>query len=399
MTKRTAGLIRTRLLLAAGALALVLSAACSKPDDKQHTAPPVPVSTVKAVAKDAPVTLHAVGTVKASDSVTIRSRVNGHIAKIHFLDGEEVAAGDLLFSIDPTSSLRLDQMGALADLSKARAQAEQAAKEMARYKSLYAQGVVSKDEYEQKATAAATAREAVHSDLATAASAGRMAGFAKISAPIGGRAGSALIDEGNLVNAAQDDLVSIKKIVPSDVEFSIPEKDLLDVKRHFVTGVLEVFAQPPGGEERREGGLLTFIDNWVDPSTGMIRLKARFPNQSQRLWPGQFVSVTMVLTNIKDAVQVPMTAVQDGPNGKFVYLVKENKAVPQAVSTGFVTDEGLMVIEKGLQKDDEVVVEGQIRLYPGARVLIPEQQAKPGEAKPGEANPQGKADKSGGAAS
>jgi multidrug efflux system membrane fusion protein len=344
-----------------------------------HGFPPAPVTLAKAVAKDAPFALNAIGTVKGADSVQVKSRVDGHILKIHFKDGDPVKPGDLLFTIDPTT-YRLTQAQAQATVLKNRATADQAAKDYDRYKQLVEQGVVSREEFENKLTALATARQSVAADQANAAVAGQNVKFASVTSPIEGRAGNALLDVGNLVSAAKDVLVVVNKIRPADVEFALPDRALADIKRYSANATLTVLAAPTGFENEPERGRLTFYDNRIDPATGMFTLKARFGNESERLWPGQFVGVSLVLTTLKSVIQVPSTAVQTGPQGKFVFVVQEGKAVVRPVVPGIQVD-GFTVIEQGLAAGESVVVDGQLRLFPGAPVFeVPSAQASPQQA-------------------
>ena len=350
------------VLIVAACLAL---SGC-KEEKKEAGPPPAPVKTVTAETKDTPVMLKGMGNVKASNSVTVKSRVDGHILRIHFLDGDHVKAGQLLYTIDPETYI-YQQKGAQANVASDRATAELAQKDYIRYKDLYEQQVISKDEYEQKVTAYETARKAMEADTAQADIARRNVHFTKITSPIDGVAGSTLLDEGNLVGADQDQLVIIKTIAPTDVVFSIPGSKVEMVRSHFIDDDLTVLATPPEAEAAT--GRLTFVDNWINPDTGMINLKARFPNKDAKLWPGQFVTVDLILTVQKDAVRIPAQAVQRGPKGKYVYVVEDNKAVMKPVTEGMRMG-NVVVIDTGLDGSETVVIEGMIRLFPGAPVMI-----------------------------
>ena len=350
------------VLIVAACLAL---SGC-KEEKKEAGPPPAPVKTVMAETKDTPVMLKGVGNVKASNSVTVKSRVDGHILRIHFLDGDHVKAGQLLYTIDPETYI-YQQKGAQANVASDRATAELAQKDYIRYKDLYEQQVISKDEYEQKVTAYETARKAMEADTAQADIARRNVHFTKITSPIDGVAGSTLLDEGNLVGADQDQLVVIKTIAPTDVVFSIPGSKVEMVRSHFIDDDLTVLATPPEAEAAT--GRLTFVDNWINPDTGMINLKARFPNKDAKLWPGQFVTVDLILTVQKDAVRIPAQAVQRGPKGKYVYVVEDNKAAIKPVTEGMRMG-NVVVIDTGLDGGETVVIEGMIRLFPGAPVMI-----------------------------
>lgn len=348
---------------------IIALTSCSENDKKQGP-PPAPVKVVKAAAKDMPVTLKAVGNVKASNSVTVKSRVDGHILRIHFLDGDTVEAGQLLYTIDPETYI-YTQKGAQANVASDRASAELAQKDYIRYKELYEQQVVSKDEYEQKLTAYETARKAMEADVAQADIAKRNVKFTKVTSPISGVAGATLLDEGNLVAADKDELVIVKTISPTDVQFSIPGHELDKVRSHFIDDDLTVFAQPGFSDIKPAQGQLTFVDNWVNPDTGMINLKARFHNEDTKLWPGQFVTVTLILSTQKDAVCIPAQAIQRGPNGKYVFVLKDSKAEMRPITEGMRIDNDV-VIDKGLQAGETVIVDGMLRLFPDAPVYIPQ---------------------------
>lgn len=350
-------------------LALMASLFLTGCKEKKKTGPPpAPVKTVQAEAKDTPVLLKGVGNVKASNSVTVKSRVDGHIMRIHFLDGDHVKAGQLLYTIDPETYI-YQQKGAQANVASDRATAELAQKDYIRYKDLYEKQVISKDEYEQKVTAYETARKAMEADTAQADIAKRNVHFTRITSPIDGIAGSTLLDEGNLVGADRDELVVIKTIEPTDVVFSIPGRDVGMVRSHFIDDDLTVMATPSTLDAEPSQGHLTFVDNWINPDTGMINLKARFPNTDAKLWPGQFVTVDLILSIQKDAVRIPAQAVQRGPKGKYVYTVKDNKAVMTPVVMGMRLNDDV-IIDKGLSAGETVIIEGMLRLFPGAPVII-----------------------------
>ncbi|MEF2229632.1 MAG: efflux RND transporter periplasmic adaptor subunit [Pseudodesulfovibrio sp.] len=336
------------------------------------------MKTVQAWAKDTPISIKAVGNVKASNSVTVKSRVDGHILRIHFLDGDFIQAGQLLYTIDPETYV-YQQQGAQANVASDRATAEQAQKDYVRYKDLYEQQVISKDEYEQKLTAYETARKAMEADSAQADIARRNVHFTKITSLIEGIAGSTLLDEGNLVAADQDSLVVINTIQPTDVVFSIPGRDVDLVRSRFIDNDLTVLATPNSRNARTASGRLTFVDNWINPDTGMINLKARFLNDDEKLWPGQFVTVELILSMKKDAVLIPAQAVQQGPESKYVYVAQDGKAVMRPVEMGMRVDDDV-VIEKGLNAGETVIIEGMLRLYPGAAIIVRNEEPQPGAA-------------------
>ncbi|WP_285906506.1 efflux RND transporter periplasmic adaptor subunit [Pseudodesulfovibrio pelocollis] len=361
---------------AMGLLCLLLAlAGCGGEKEAAHR-PPAPVTTVQAKAMDTPVTIKAVGNVKASNSVTVKSRVDGHIMRIHFLDGDMLTAGQLLYTIDPETYI-YTQRGAQASVASDRATAEYARKEYLRYKDLYDQNVISRDEYEVKLTAYETARKAMEADSAQVDIASRNVKFTQITSPINGMAGSTLLDEGNLVGADKDELVVIKTLAPADVQFSVPGFELPRIRAEYVDNQLTVLATPAlsGAEPAR--GVLTFMDNWVNPDTGMINLKARFPNQDTALWPGQFVTIDLILSIRENAVRVPAQAVQRGPDGRYIFVVEDGKAKVRPVVPGLRVDEEV-VIDSGLAAGETVVVEGMLRLFPDAPVAIKNAPPAPG---------------------
>lgn len=351
------------------ALVLILPLlACKDDNTSKQAPPPVPIKTFKAEAKDTPVTLKAVGNVKASNSVTVKSRVDGHILRIHFLDGDAVKAGQVLYTIDPETYI-YTQKGDQANVASDRATAELARKDYLRYKELYEKQVISEDEYEQKVTAYETARKAMEADTAQVDIAKRNVKFTKVTSLIDGIAGSTLLDEGNLVAADKDELVIIKTITPADVQFSIPGNALDEVRSHDIDEELPVLAKSSSINAEPAKGVLTFVDNWVNPNTGMINLKARFANEDTKLWPGQFVTIDLILDTLKGAVRIPAEAVQKGPKGKYVFIVKDKKAEMRPVSVGIRVDDEV-VIDKGINAGEIVVIDGMLRLYPGAPVML-----------------------------
>ncbi len=345
--------------------------------------PPAPVSVVQATVKPAKRCIDAVGFVKASNAVSIRSQVDGVLMKIHFLDGQDIQSGERLFTIDPTL-YRLDQQQQIANEARLRENAEEAARKFQRYKTLYEKGVVSREEYDAKATAATTTRQAVEAQQAQVGQSAQKLGYTQILAPYAGTLGSALLDEGNLVRSNQDSLVVLNTISPADVSFSVPQRYLQDIRQHFLRGNVEVFAAAPGQAGPPEHGDLTFVDNAIDRTTGMVGLKARFDNRQKALWPGQFVTVSLVLDTIDNAIQVPATALQQGPDGPIVFVVADGIAQVRAVTPGLRTGDEV-VIDSGLTVGETVVTEGHLRLYPGARVsVVPAPDKQAGDRQAGE---------------
>jgi multidrug efflux system membrane fusion protein len=360
-------------------LVCVLSAALlSACRGKAEGPRPAPVVTAQAELKDAPYVLNTVGTIKAAVSVNIKSKFAAHIKKVHFVEGSMVKAGQVLFTIDP-ATYALTEQQAGATYLRDKADYEQTDRDLKRYKILADQGVISREQYEEKATAAARAKNAMRASGAGAGLARQNLSYNTITSPIDGRIGAALFDEGSFVKDKDDILAVVNTTTPLEVSFALPERYLNEIRKQLAQGPLTVHAAAPGMESRPEEGVLTFIDNQVETGTGTVRMKARFINPEGRLWPGQFVSVGLVLKTVPRSVVVPERAVQNGPAGTFVFVVKDGKAEMRPVTVGFrVYDE--LVIEKGLAADETVVVEGHLRLVPGAPVAATPMPKAPAQA-------------------
>lgn len=360
-------------------IALVLSG-CGR--GKTEAKRPAPVVTAKAEVMDAPYVLATVGTIKAAVSVNIKSRFAANIKKVHFVEGSLVKAGQVLFTIDPAVNVYAEQQAG-ATYSRDRADYEQQVRDLERYKTLADQGVISREQYEEKYTATARARGAMRASGAGASMARQTLSYNTITSPIDGRIGAALFNEGSFIKDKDDLLAVVNTTTPLEVSFSLPERYLAELRRQYTQGTLVVEAAPPGMEAHPEVGQLTFMDNQVEPGTGAIRLKARFENPEGRLWPGQFVTVGLVLKTIKNAVLVPANAIQNGPEGTYVFVVKDGHAEMRPVHVSVRVHDSI-IIEKGLNGDEVVVTEGQLRLFPGAAVMEADGKgAAPGKG-PGE---------------
>ncbi len=365
--------LKCHIFLAALGVVLLLSG-CGR--DKKNEPRPAPVVTARAEAKDAPYVLSTVGTIKAAVSVNIKSKFAANIKKVHFVEGSLVKAGQVLFTIDPAVNAFAEQQAG-ATYSRDKADYEQQARDLERYKTLSDQGVISREMFESKQTAAARARDAMRASGAGASMARATLSYNTITSPIDGRIGASLFDEGSFVKDKDDILAVVNTTTPLDVSFSLPERYLAELRRQHSLGAITVEAAPPGMEAHPEVGQLTFMDNQVDPGTGAIRLKARFDNLEGRLWPGQFVTVGLVLKVIKNAVLVPANAVQAGPTGNYVFVVKDKKAEMRPVSVGARVHDAI-IIEKGVGGGEVVVTQGHLRLFPGAPVAPAGAEAKPG---------------------
>ncbi len=359
---------------------LALSGACSDDASRPAGRPPVPVTTATAVQREVPVQVKAIGQVEALATVSITAQVSGQLQEVHFKEGEEVEAGQLLFTIDPrVYQAALDQ--ALGNLAKDRALLKEYQQALERNKKMVARDFVSRQDYDKVVAAAAAQVAVVKADQAAVEKARLDLEFCHIRAPIAGRTGSLLVHQGNVVNAGTDQpLVVIKRIRPCYVSFAVPERELERIQ-HFQgsKGPLLVQATPPDSQGPPEQGRLSFIDNQVDKDTGTILLKGTFPNAKSRLWPGQFVRVSLTLTTIPQAVVVPRRAVQTGPKGMFVFVVKADSTVEmRPVKKGEALD-GEVVVSQGLRAGEKVVTDGQLALYPGAKVV----EARPASSQTG----------------
>ncbi len=364
---------RTATLAVLFALPLLL-AACGReapPQNAGGRGEVAPVLAVQAVREDVPITRRAVGTVEAYRSVAVRARVTGTLTGIHFREGEDVSAGEPLFSID-ARPYEVALRAAQADLAQEKAKATVAALDAQRSASLASQNLVSRQEYERVAAAAAAESAAVASRAADVENARLNLEFCTIAAPITGRTSNLLVNEGNLVRSNDTQaLVVINQISPTFVSFSIPESQLPELRQRMAENdELIVEAAPPNAGGTPARGRLTFINNTVDPATGTILLKAEFPNEDRALWPGEFVQVTAILSIQTGALVVPAAAVQAGQQGDYVLVVQPDAtAVMRPVKVGLRLD-GQVTIESGLETGETVITDGQLRVVPGGKVAI-----------------------------
>ncbi|MCX7723740.1 MAG: efflux RND transporter periplasmic adaptor subunit [Thermodesulfovibrio sp.] len=348
---------------------LFLLFSCSK-SSKQKQPPPVPVVVAQSMVKDVPIQITAIGNVEAYSSVTIKSRVDGQLLKVNFKEGDEVKKGQLLFVIDPRPFEEAVKQ-AEANLLRDKAQLEFAKADLERYDELLKEGLVSRQQYEKIKSTYESLKATVKADEAILNNAKLQLSYCYIYSPIDGKVGSLLVHPGNMIKANDTQIVKINQIVPIYVRFSVPEQELFRIKKAMRKGTLKTEAVVKGVDANySEEGKVVFIDNTVDPATGTVKLKAEFANKDKNLWPGQFVNVVLTLGVKNNAIVIPYRALQTGQKGHYIYVVKEDKTVEmREVQAGLrFADE--VVIEKGLNKGETVVVDGQLRLTPGAKVEI-----------------------------
>lgn len=359
--------IRGSILL--GVLMAIITGGCTK---TAQTAPPifaVPVTVAKVTQKTVPIDLTAIGSADANSSVSIKAQVNAVLDQVHIKEGQFVAKGQLLFTLD-AAPFEAALQQAQANLARDQAQAELNDVQANRYEQLYKAGVAPKEQLDTMKANADAQEAAVRADQAAVASAQLQVGYCKIYSPIDGRTGALQVYPGNIVK--QNDvpvLIVINQVTPIFIDFSIPEQYLGSVQKFMAQGRLQVQATPYG-DTNAETGYLTFVDNTVDNTTGMIKLKATFENPDHRLWPGQFSTVLLRLAQDENATVVPSQAIQTGQKGDLVYVVKADSTAEERPVKVARTYEGDAVISSGLTPGETVVTDGQLRLIPGIKVQV-----------------------------
>lgn len=366
----------SRLLFLSGAVLIVLfGISCTKEEKTQTGYPGVAVHMAQAVKKDVPVEVISVGSVEAYRSVAVVPQVTGQILNIHFREGQDVKKGDLLFTIDP-SSFREELHKAQAALVKEQAQLTNYEAEAARYDFLMEKGAVSKSEYDKNKTSAAVQQAIVVSSKAAVEDAVLKLTYCSIRAPIAGQAGAYQVNKGAVVTANSTSLVSINQMAPVYVKFSVPEKVFPEIKKYNAGGSLRVKVSLPGYNEGKKDGKLEFIDNTIDPETGVIKLKALFPNTDRFLWPGQFVNVSLWLTVQQDATVVPAAAVQLSQDSKYVFIVQADKTVRRhPVVVDRIYDKEAIIVS-GVKPGDVVITDGHFKLKDGFKVVAAQDNKK-----------------------
>ena len=384
--------------------ACLVTGCASKSATPARQAEGVPVVVATVSQRTVPVDIQVIGNVEAYATIGVKSQVNGELTVAHFREGDFVKKGDVLFTIDQRmleaqvkqaqATLARDKAQlnlAQANLARDTAQEKYARDQAARYRNLFQKGVISREQFDQYQTGSDVQTEAVHADKAAVESSQAAVAadgaalrnievqlsYTEIRSPIDGRTGNVMIKQGNVVKANDVDLVTINQLQPIYVTFTVPEARLPEIKRYMTQGKVRVLASPPDSGEV-ETGDLTFIDNAVDMTTGTIKLKGTFANSNRKLWPGQFVQVTLRLGASRDALLVPLEAVQNGQDGQFVFVVKHDMTVDARPVVAGARVEKDQVIEQGLRPGETVVTEGQLRLAPGVRVKVQDARRRTG---------------------
>jgi multidrug efflux system membrane fusion protein len=354
-------------------LLAIFSSACSNDKSRKPVSAPIPVTVSAAIQKMVPVQLRVIGNVQAYSTVTVKSLVGGELVGVNFTEGQDVKKGDLLFTID-SQPFEAALKQAEANLQKDLAQAKNAQEDARRYEFLIQKNVVARQQYDKFRTDADALEATVLADRAAVENARIQLGYCSIRSPIDGRTGIINIKRGNIIAAVTQpnaiDLVTINQIIPIHVIFYVPEQNLPEIKKYMAGGSLKVEALPPNDTSSGEQGVLTFIDNTVDKTTGTILLKGTFANREKKLWPGQFVNVVLTLTTEPNAIVIPSQAIQTGQEGQYIFVVKEDLTVESRPVIAGRSANNETIVQKGLQVDEKVVTDGQLRLYPGAKVEI-----------------------------
>lgn len=332
--------------------------------------PAVPVAVALVAQETVPVRLQAIGNVEPYRTVAVKARVDGQIVAVNFHEGQAVKQGEVLFRIDPRpyeAALRQAEANALRD----RAARDQARSQAKRYQELLAKNFISKEAYAQIRTNAETAEATAKASQAALENARLNLEYCTIRSPLDGYVGKVLLQAGNLVKANDvNPLVVINQVKPIYVTFSVPEQYLGEIRKYQAQSPLRADVLRADRAPSEASGRLVFIDNAVDPSTGTIRLRARFENQSVVLWPGQFVNLSLQLYEQADAIVIPAQAVQNGPDGQYVYVVGKDMLAEMRPIKVLRSDAERAIVASGLAQGEQVVTRGQLRLGPKTRVRI-----------------------------
>jgi membrane fusion protein, multidrug efflux system len=334
---------------------------------------PVPVVPGTVEQKDVPIYLDGLGTAQAFNTVTVRSRVDGQLQRVAFVEGQEVRAGDLLAQIDPAPfQAQYDQ--SVAKTAQDQAQLTVARLTLKRDSDLLASKIIAQQDYDTQEALVQQLEATVKADEAASTNARVQLDYSTITAPLDGRTGMRLVDPGNIIHTGDSNgLVVITQLRPIAVVFTLPERYLAQIQPHQIAGEqLPTLAMGPDNQAPLSEGKLAVVDNQIDISTGTIRLKAIFPNDDLRLWPGQFVNVRLLVATRKGGTVVPASVVQRGPDGTFAFVIDADLMAQVRKVTVAQVDKGQALIDNGLTPGERVVVDGQYKLQPGSKVKLPD---------------------------
>jgi multidrug efflux system membrane fusion protein len=333
-------------------------------------AAPVPITVAQTIQKPMPLELRVIGGVEPASNVAVRAQLTGELVSVNFTEGDDVKEGQVLFELD-RRPLDAALKQAQANLQRDLAQAANADAQAERAQELAGRGIATREQVDTARANAAALQGTIAADRAAVENAAVQLQYATIKAPMAGRTGALMVHPGNLVRANDTtSLVLLNQLAPINVTFSVPEAQLAMLKRYMTQGRVPVEVLAPNDDSSPSEGRITFVDNSVDQTTGTIRVKASFTNADHRLWPGQFVNVVMTLATDQKAIVVPTEAVQAGPDGSYVYVIKPDKTADfRPVTVGRIVG-AESIIAKGLTAGETVVTDGHLRLVPGSRVTI-----------------------------